>query len=96
MGVEHGALCLGCCWLLMAGLFALGAMSITWMIVITALITVEKLLPRRKLGVAVVATLLGALAVGVAAVPQDVPGLTIPGSSAAMHAMGAGGDSMHR
>jgi predicted metal-binding membrane protein len=38
MGVKHGAWCLGCCWLLMVGLFALGAMSITWMIVISALI----------------------------------------------------------
>ena len=31
MGSKHAAWCLGCCWALMAGLFALGVMSITWM-----------------------------------------------------------------
>src|SRR6188472_1382157 len=28
MGIEHGGYCLGCCWMLMAALFALGVMSI--------------------------------------------------------------------
>src|SRR3954452_3272084 len=28
MGIEHGAWCVGCCWALMAALFALGVMSI--------------------------------------------------------------------
>jgi predicted metal-binding membrane protein len=89
MGVEHGAWCLGCCWLLMVGLFALGAMSITWMIVVTLLIGAEKLLPQRIPGIALVSAVLAALAVGVAAAPADVPGLTIPGSPSAMRAMGA-------
>ena len=31
MGVAHGAWCLGCCWALMAALFALGVMSVGWM-----------------------------------------------------------------
>ena len=31
MGAEHGAWCVGCCWALMASLFALGVMSIAWM-----------------------------------------------------------------
>ena len=31
MGIEHGACCVGCCWALMAALFALGVMSIAWM-----------------------------------------------------------------
>jgi predicted metal-binding membrane protein len=30
MGARHAAWCLGCCWALMAGLFALGIMSLTW------------------------------------------------------------------
>jgi predicted metal-binding membrane protein len=89
MGLEHGAWCLGCCWLLMVALFALGAMSLTWMIVITVLIGVEKLVPKRAIGTAAVAAVLAALAVGVAAAPRDVPGLTIPGSPAAMRAMSA-------
>ncbi|MBV8431525.1 MAG: DUF2182 domain-containing protein, partial [Solirubrobacterales bacterium] len=95
MGVEHGAWCLGCCWLLMVVLFALGAMSITWMIVVTILIGAEKLLPRRIPGIALVSAVLAALAVGVAAAPADVPGLTIPGSPGAMRAMQAMSGSMH-
>jgi predicted metal-binding membrane protein len=95
MGVKHGAWCLGCCWLLMVGLFALGAMSITWMIVISALIAAEKLLPWRTVGTIGVAAVLAGLAVGIAASPASVPALTIPGSPSAMRAMDAmNGSSM--
>jgi predicted metal-binding membrane protein len=87
MGMEHGAWCLGCCWALMAALFALGAMSLTWMLVIAALISAEKLLPWRTASATAVAVLLAALAVGVAAAPSRVPALTVPGSSTAMKAM---------
>lgn len=87
MGAEHGAWCLGCCWLLMVALFALGAMSLTWMIVVSALIAAEKLLPWRRASTAGVAAILAALAIGVAAAPRSVPALTLPGSAAAMHAM---------
>ena len=45
MGIEHGAWCVGCCWALMATLFALGLMSITWTVVIAAVVALEKLLP---------------------------------------------------
>ncbi len=88
-GVAHGIWCLGCCWLLMVVLFALGAMSVTWMIVVTLLISAEKLLPRRGPAVALVAAVVGVLAVWVAAAPQDLPGLTVPGSPAAIRAMRA-------
>jgi predicted metal-binding membrane protein len=84
MGVVHGAWCLGCCWALMAGLFALGAMSVPWMIVIAVLIAVEKLLPWRGVGTAAVAVTLAALAIGVAAAPASVPGLTVPSHMSAM------------
>ena len=87
MGLAHGAWCVGCCWALMAALFALGAMSIPWMIVIAALIALEKLLPWRAVATYGVATVLIALALGVAIAPSDVPGLTIPG-----HDMGMGMD----
>lgn len=30
MGLRHGAHCLGCGWLLMAVLFAVGAMNLAW------------------------------------------------------------------
>ena len=90
MGVEHGAWCVGCCWGLMAALFALGVMSLTWMLAIAGLIAVEKLLPWRELANRLVALTLLALALGVALAPSEVPGLTLPDSlqaRAAMHTM---------
>jgi predicted metal-binding membrane protein len=89
IGIEHGAWCLGCCWALMAALFALGAMSVGWMVLISALIAAERLLPWRALASAGVASLLAVVAIGVAAAPARVPMLTIPGSPAAMRAMGS-------
>ena len=38
LGVRHGAWCLGCCWALMAALFAVGVMSLGWMALIAAFI----------------------------------------------------------
>jgi predicted metal-binding membrane protein len=87
MGVVHGAWCVGCCWGLMAALFALGVMSLTWMIAIAGLIAVEKLLPWRELANHLVALTLILLALGVSLAPRDVPGLTLPGSAAAGKAM---------
>jgi predicted metal-binding membrane protein len=89
VGMEHGAWCLGCCWALMAALFALGAMSVGWMALISVLIAAERLLPWRALATTGVASLLGVVAIGVAAAPARVPMLTIPHSGAAMQAMGA-------
>jgi predicted metal-binding membrane protein len=79
MGLRHGAWCLGCCWALMAALFALGVMSLAWMTVIGALIAIEKLLPWRRLGVATTTVVLLVLAAGVGFAPEHVPGLTVPG-----------------
>ena len=79
MGLEQGGYCIGSSWALMAALFALGVMSITWMAVIAALIAIEKLLPRPYLASGAAATLLLALAAGVAFFPEQLPGLTIPG-----------------
>jgi predicted metal-binding membrane protein len=89
VGMEHGAWCLGCCWALMAALFALGAMSVGWMALISVLIAAERLLPWRALATTGVASLLVVVAIGVAAAPARVPMLTIPHSGAAMQAMGA-------
>lgn len=78
MGMRNGAWCVGCCWALMASLFALGVMSITWMAFVAALIAVEKTLPwRRGLTYATAAILL-ALGVLLVAAPHALPGLTIP------------------
>jgi len=87
MGLEQGAYCVGSSWALMAALFALGVMSITWMVVIAALIVLEKLLPWRERAEAVTVVVLLALAIGVAFFPGQVPGLTLPGSPAATRAM---------
>jgi predicted metal-binding membrane protein len=84
MGMVHGGWCIGCCWALMAALFALGAMSIAWMAVVAAFIAVEKLLPWRAAATTGVAVLLAALAIGIAAAPGSVPGLTVPSDSSGM------------
>jgi predicted metal-binding membrane protein len=88
MGVVHGGWCVGCCWALMAALFALGAMSLFWMIVVALLIAVEKLLPWRAAATAGVAAVLAALAIGVAAAPADVPGLTVQSGKSMMDMKG--------
>ena len=46
MGLEHGAYCLGCCWLLFVILFPLGVMNVGAMVAITLLIFAEKSLSR--------------------------------------------------
>jgi predicted metal-binding membrane protein len=85
LGMLHGAWCVGCCWALMAALFALGVMSVGWMVLIAALIAAEKLLPWRWAATYGVAAVLAGLGVWVAAAPADVPGLTVPGSPGAMN-----------
>jgi predicted metal-binding membrane protein len=88
MGLEHGGWCVGCCWGLMAALFALGVMSIGWMVFVAALIATEKLLPWRVLANRGIAVLLISLGIMVAFAPEDVPGLTLPDSAEAHGAMG--------
>jgi predicted metal-binding membrane protein len=83
MGARHAAWCIGCCWALMAALFALGVMSILWMAVVAGLITIEKMLPWRRVALWSTTLLLLALAVGVLAVPGSVPGFVVPGGGAA-------------
>jgi predicted metal-binding membrane protein len=87
LGIEHGAWCVGCCWALMAALFALGVMSVGWMLLISALIVIEKLLPWQTSANRTVATTLAALGIAVALVPSHVPGLTLPTAAAAQKAM---------
>jgi predicted metal-binding membrane protein len=87
MGARHAAWCVGCCWALMAALFALGVMSLVWMAVVAALITAEKTIPWRRPAVWGTTAILLALAVMVAVAPHSVPGLVVPGS-AGMNTMG--------
>ncbi|HEX6453093.1 MAG TPA: DUF2182 domain-containing protein, partial [Trebonia sp.] len=78
MGTRHGGWCLGCCWALMVALFALGVMSLAWMLIVSGLIAAEKLLPWRRVATAGVAVVLVAVAAGVAVAPASVPWLTVP------------------
>lgn len=41
-GLSHGAYCLGCCWALMAVLFTVGLMNLTWMALIAIVFLAEK------------------------------------------------------
>jgi len=78
MGAKSGAWCVGCCWALMAALFALGIMSIVWMALVAGLIAFEKTVPWRRLasyGTAAVLLVLGLLLL---TAPNAIPGLTTP------------------
>ena len=60
LGLLHGAVCVGCCWLLMALLFIGGVMNFVWIVGLTVLVAAEKLVPRgdwlgRAAGVALIA-----------------------------------------
>jgi predicted metal-binding membrane protein len=78
MGARNGAWCVGCCWALMASLFALGVMNPIWMAIVAGLIAVEKLLPWRRSATYGTAIVLLALGVLVLAAPEAIPALTIP------------------
>ena len=78
MGARHGAWCVGCCWALMASLFALGVMSVAWMAFVAGLIAFEKLIRWRWLATYGTAAVLATLGVLLLAAPHILPALTIP------------------
>jgi predicted metal-binding membrane protein len=82
MGARHGAWCVGCCWALMASLFALGVMGIGWMAFVAGLIAVEKTVPWRRPATWGAAAILLVLGVLLLVAPDAIPGLTIPGGGA--------------
>ncbi len=45
MGLGHGAVCVGCCWLLMLLLFVGGVMNLAWIAGIALFVLIEKLSP---------------------------------------------------
>jgi predicted metal-binding membrane protein len=60
MGLEHGAYCVGCCWVLMALLFVGGVMNLLWVAAITGFVLIEKIAPgseiiRRVAGLSLIA-----------------------------------------
>jgi predicted metal-binding membrane protein len=83
-GLRNGVECVGCCFGLMAVLFAVGVMSIFWMGAVAGVIFAQKVLPfgvrlPRAVGAALV--VLGIL---VAVAPSSVPPLTEPDEAPAM------------
>jgi len=73
LGIHHGRFCIGCCWSLMLLMFAVGVGNFGWMLVLGALMAIEKNLPwgRRisaPLGVVLVGWGVGLLAVGLLAI----------------------------
>ncbi len=77
-GVRFGLCCVGSSAGLMLVLLALGSMSITWTVVVAALVLVQKLLPPRLAVDVPLALALVALGVWLALAPGSVPAFTQP------------------
>jgi predicted metal-binding membrane protein len=58
LGLRQGLYCLGCCWAMMAVMFAVGTMNVIWMAGLGIVMTVEKMGAGRKLTYAVGAALI--------------------------------------
>jgi predicted metal-binding membrane protein len=76
IGVEHGLFCVGCCWTLMLVMFALGTFSLGWMLLVGAVMAVEKNFPhgqrlRTPLGAGLLVLALTIAAVGIARQPSS-------------------------
>jgi predicted metal-binding membrane protein len=83
-GLRYGVHCVGCSGGLMVVLFALGVMSLVWMVVVAAVIFAEKVLPRGVELSRVVVVALIALGAWVAVSPSSVPALTEPNDMPSM------------
>ena len=90
MGAQNGAWCVGCCWALMASLFALGIMSVAWMAFVAGLIAAEKILPWRRMATYGTALILFVLGLALLIAPDEIPALTVPahGTPSMMRQMG--------
>jgi predicted metal-binding membrane protein len=73
MGLRHGAYCLGCCWALFAVLVAAGVMSLAWMLLLTLVVFVEKVLPQGRRASAVIGVALVVLGLVVARGGASMP-----------------------
>ena len=68
LGLQQGLYCLGCCWAMMAVMFAVGVMNVVWMAALGIVMTLEKFTSGNRLtyglGAALIAA--GAIFTGVA------------------------------
>jgi predicted metal-binding membrane protein len=83
MGLEHGAYCLGCCWLLFVILFPLGMTNVAAMALITVLIFAEKSLPIGQTVGRAAAVVLVAFGLLVLVMPELLP-TAMPAGDGAM------------
>jgi predicted metal-binding membrane protein len=79
MGAKNGAWCVGCCWALMASLFALGVMSVAWMAFVAGVIAIEKTVAWRRVVTYGTAAILLGLGVALLAAPDAIPAFHVPG-----------------
>ena len=72
LGLKQGLYCLGCCWAMMALMFAVGAMNVLWMATLGIVMTTEKLLAGRRFSLVVGWALIasGVAVLVLAAVPR--------------------------
>jgi predicted metal-binding membrane protein len=66
LGVAHGLFCVGCCWSLMLLMFAVGVGSLGWMLILGAVMAIEKNMPWGRRLSAPLGLLLVAWGVGLA------------------------------
>ena len=78
MGIGHGLVCVGCCWALMAVMFAVGAMSLIWMGLLGLMMFAEKILPRGHRLALPIALFLWVMGFWIALAPDSAPLLTDP------------------
>lgn len=78
MGLLHGLVCVGCCWALMAVMFAVGAMSLIWMGLLALLMFAEKVFPYGHKLALPMATVLWAMGIWIAFSPDTAPLLQDP------------------
>ena len=78
MGARHGLVCVGCCWAMMAVMFATGATSLTWMALLTLFMFAEKILPKGRSLTIPIACFFSAMGFWVAVSPETAPLLKDP------------------
>lgn len=76
-GILDGAVCVGCCWALMATLISVGVMNLTAMVGLAAVIFGEKVLPRPRLVAGIAGAALLALALAAAIDPSFLAGVVM-------------------
>lgn len=78
MGFRHGLVCVGCCWALMGVMFAVGAMSLSWMALLSLFMFAEKMLPKGRRLTTPIAIFLGTMGLWIAFSPETAPLLKDP------------------